>query len=76
MIIFISRVDYRPRDLYASNEVSQIIGISRNTLYRWIKEGIVNEAESRDRRGWKLFTQDEINQLKKEANILNTNNTK
>ena len=53
---------------YRTNEVYQVIGISRTTLYRWLKQGILNEAEYRDRRGWRLFTQDEVNKMKAEAN--------
>ncbi|MDD5082036.1 MAG: MerR family transcriptional regulator [Dehalococcoidales bacterium] len=52
---------------YRTAEVCQMVGISRTTLFRWLAEGIFNEAEYRDRRGWRLFTEDEINKLKTEA---------
>ena len=56
---------------YRTAEVCQMIGISRNTLFRWFKEGISKEAEHRDRRGWRLFTEDEIDRLKVEVNQIN-----
>ncbi len=53
---------------YRTNEVYHMIGISRTTLYRWLKQGILNEAKYRDRRGWRLFTEEEIAEMKAEAN--------
>ena len=55
---------------YRSAEVCRIIGISRTTFFRWLKEGILNEARYRDRRGWRLFTHDEVNRFELEANRL------
>ena len=56
---------------YRTTEVCQMVGVSRTTLFRWLKEGIFREAEHRDRRGWRLFTEDEINRLKTEVNQVN-----
>ena len=53
---------------YRTAEVCRIVGISRTTLFRWLKEGISAEAEHRDRRGWRLFTGDEVDRLKTEVN--------
>ena len=58
---------------YRTSEVCQIVSISKNTLFRWLKQGIFSEAERRDRRGWRLFTEAEINRLKAEANRININ---
>jgi len=41
---------------YRTAEVCRMIGISRNTLFRWLKEGIIADVEYRDWRGWRLFT--------------------
>jgi len=41
---------------YRTAEVCQAVGISRNTLFRWLKEGIFSGVEYRDWRGWRLFT--------------------
>ncbi len=59
---------------YRTAEVCRAVGISRTTLFRWLKEGILNEAVYRDRRGWRLFTQDEVSRLKAEANQINKTN--
>ena len=53
---------------YRTAEVCRMVGISRTTLFRWLKEDTLREAQHRDRRGWRLFTEEEINILKAEAN--------
>jgi len=52
---------------YRTAEVCQTVGISRNTLFRWLKDGILREPELRDRRGWRLFTETQVDRLKQEA---------
>jgi len=41
---------------YRTAEVCRMVGISRNTLFRWLKEGVFCDVEYRDWRGWRLFT--------------------
>lgn len=53
---------------YRTAEVCRAIGISRTTFFSWLKEGILREAGHRDRRGWRLFTEDELNRFEAEAN--------
>jgi len=55
---------------YRTVEVCRMVGISRTTLFRWLKEGI-SRKPGRDRRGWRLFTKDEIDRLKAEVNQIN-----
>jgi predicted site-specific integrase-resolvase len=55
---------------YRTAEVCQIVGISKNTLLRWLKAGYPGTNSRRDRRGWRLFTIDEINKLKAEAELI------
>jgi len=52
---------------YRTAEVYRRIGVSRNTLYMWLRRGVLGETELRDRRGWRLFTQKEVDQLKTET---------
>ena len=59
---------------YRTAEVYRILGISRNTLYRWIQHGVLDQTEHRDRRGWRLFTQDDVDKLKAESNRVTTIN--
>jgi DNA-binding transcriptional MerR regulator len=54
-------------------EVCRMVGLSRNTLFRWLREGTFADVESVDRRGWRLFTEDDINRLKVEANRVRHN---
>jgi len=55
---------------YRTAEVFRVIGISRNTLYRWLQKGILAGVERRDSRGWRLFTREEINRLYKTINSI------
>jgi len=56
---------------YRTGEVCRTVGISRSTLFRWLKDGMLSKSERRDRRGWRLFTRDEIDRLNKEVNQIN-----
>lgn len=49
---------------YRTAEVCRITGISKNTLFRWMKEGFIIEPASRDWRGWRLFSQTQVDKLK------------
>ncbi len=53
---------------YRTAEVCLMVGIGKSTLFRWIKGNIVKEAEHRDRKGWRLFTESEMNRFRAEAN--------
>ncbi len=53
---------------FRTTQVCRIVGISRNTLFRWLKQGVFAEETCRDRRGWRLFTERQIDRLKAEAN--------
>lgn len=57
---------------YRTAEVYRMIGVSRNTLYRWLQRGVLGECERRDRRGWRIFTQDEVDTFKAETGRITT----
>jgi DNA-binding transcriptional MerR regulator len=61
------------RTYYRTAEVCQIVGIGKSTLFRWIRQNIVQDVEYRDRKGWRLFTEDELLHLKGETNRIQTN---
>ena len=44
------------QNFYRTAEGCRMIGISRNTLFMWLKERIIPDVEYRDWRGWRLFT--------------------
>ncbi len=51
---------------YATVETCEKTGISRATLSRWLKQGLLKELH-KDRRGWRLFTEDDLKKLKAET---------
>ena len=53
---------------YRTKEVCGIIGVAKSTLLRWFREGVTNDVRTRDRRGWRLFDEEEVNKLIIEAN--------
>jgi len=60
-----------PRDIngqryYTASEVCQEVAISRPTLFRWLKRGVLTKLH-RDRRGWRMFTEDDLRNIRLEA---------
>ena len=53
---------------YMIAEACAIAGTNRNTLLRWIREGRFADVKTRDRNGWRLFDEDDIERLKIEVN--------
>ena len=54
------------RTYYRTLEACAKIGISRATLFRWLKAGIL-EKRFKDRRGWGIFTEEDIDIILAEA---------
>jgi DNA-binding transcriptional MerR regulator len=50
---------------FTTVETCQKTGISRATLSRWLRQGVLKELR-KDRKGWRLFTEDDLNKLKVE----------
>ena len=53
---------------YRTAEVWHIAGISRSTLFRWLRQGTFEDVANIDRRGWRLFTKKDLKRLKAEVN--------
>jgi len=51
---------------YRTSEACAKTGVSRATLFRWLKAGILEEPY-RDRRGWRIFTEDNLSKIQAEA---------
>ena len=47
-------------------EAAGRIGVSRNTLLRWFREGRVEDVR-RDRNGWRFFTPEDVERIKAHA---------
>ncbi|MBI2852500.1 MAG: helix-turn-helix domain-containing protein [Chloroflexi bacterium] len=52
---------------YRTKEVCEIAGVSRSTLWRWMKAGILKDSARKDRRGWRLFTEADVKIIQDEA---------
>ncbi len=59
---------------YRTSETCIKTGISRATLFRWLKAGVL-EKSYRDRRGWRLFTDDDLNKIQAEVNRVEVEDT-
>ena len=58
-----------PRDIqstthYLTGEVCEMAGISRGTLLRWIRVGMIPDATYKDRNGWRLFSEAAVKKIK------------
>ena len=51
---------------YTAQEVCQEAKISRPTLFRWLKRGLLTRLY-KDRRGWRMFTGDDLSKIRIEA---------
>ena len=58
-------VEINGQHFYSSTEVCERAGISRATLGRWLRKGVLKKLH-RDRRGWMLFIQDDLNEIQAE----------
>jgi len=61
-------VTINEKTYYRTAEVCRRIGISRNTLFRWLKEGALSDVEYRDWRGWRLFTAAQLETIRAKTN--------
>jgi len=56
---------------YRTAEVCRAAGISKPTFFRWLRGGTFLDARRRDMRGWRLFTQQELDSIVSRANHIN-----
>jgi len=61
------------RTYYRTAEVCRMVGIGRSTLFRWIRQNVVKEVQYRDRKGWRLFTEDDLRSLAAERSRIQKN---
>ena len=64
-------VEIEGKRFYRTNEALKLIGISKATWFRWLKEKKVEDVAHKDLRGWRLFTDDEVEKIRKYANTIN-----
>jgi DNA-binding transcriptional MerR regulator len=52
------------KQLYKTNEICDLFDISRATLFRWEREGLIS-GPPRDWRNWRLYTADNVREIKR-----------
>ena len=50
-----------------TREALKRAGISRATFFRWLKNGAISDTFRKDRRGWRLFAENDILRIRQEA---------
>jgi excisionase family DNA binding protein len=55
-------IQIKGQTYYRTTEVCNQTGISRATLYRWLKAGLLKKSY-KDRRGWRLFTETDLSKF-------------
>ena len=53
---------------YRTAEACRLAGISKMSYLRWVRQGQIPDVSLRDRRGWRLFSEDDLLRLELEAN--------
>ena len=64
-------VDADGQMYYTTSEACAKAGIGKSTFLRWVKGGIIEDVAHADRRGWRLFTEEDISRIKAEAMRIN-----
>jgi excisionase family DNA binding protein len=59
MLSIINEVKY-----YTTSEACGLAGTNRSTFLRWVKEGKFEDVQTRDRNGWRLFTDEDLQRLR------------
>ena len=55
------------RTYLSTGEACQKAGISRSTLFRWLREGVLIDTYLKDRNGWRLFSEKDVAAIHAEA---------
>lgn len=58
------------RKLYRIGEALRMASVSRATYFRWLKLGRVRDTQFKDRNGRRVFTEEELYNLKSESERL------
>jgi DNA-binding transcriptional MerR regulator len=69
-------VNIKGIQFYRTKEACLMAGITKNTFLRWVASGYFSDVEYRDRRGWRLFTQEDLERLTREVNRIQVGGVK
>ena len=56
------------RTFYNTREACKLAGTNRDTFLRWVRQNKFTDVEHRDRNGWRLFTEGDLQRLKDYVN--------
>jgi len=70
----IETIEINGQTYYRSSEASTKTGVSRVTLFRWLKAVILKKSY-RGRRGWRMFTEDDLDTIQAEASRVEVEDT-
>jgi adenine-specific DNA-methyltransferase len=62
-------IEINGQTYYRTLEACKKTGVSRATLFRWLKAGIL-EKQKKDRRGWRMFTEEDLEKIRTEASLI------
>jgi excisionase family DNA binding protein len=52
---------------FGTRQAAEKLGVSKPTLLRWFREGRATDPAKRDRNGWRIFSQDDIDTIKQQV---------
>lgn len=55
-------------EYYRTHEACTLAGTTKNTFLRWVANKTYADVACRDRRGWRLFTREDVERLSREVN--------
>jgi len=61
-------VTIRGKKYYRTKEACQLTGIGRSTFLRLVRKGELKDASHRDVRGWRLFSEADIERIEGKVN--------
>jgi DNA-binding transcriptional MerR regulator len=62
-------VEINGKTYYRTAEICVKAGISRATLFGWLKAGVLKKT-FRDRRGWRMFTEKDLESMRAEDEMI------
>jgi predicted site-specific integrase-resolvase len=62
-------VQIQDQRYYITPEVAEKAKVHKSTLFRWIAEGRIARPGLKDRKGWYLWTQEELDKVLEKAQV-------
>ena len=59
------RTRSRGTDYFKSAEVAELIGVTKQTLLNWLRQGLITEPERNPATGYRLWTEKDIERIRR-----------